>query len=180
MPTLMQDLRYAARTLAKSPGFTLIAVATLALGIGANTAIFSVVHAVLLRRLPYPEPDRLVVMREGHIHHCCTGVAWPTFLDWRTQNHSFRGLAGFRTNQVMLSGAGDPGRPEGASAGSVNDGVAAPPPTSGRAFTTLRSSGRSRSALGGRASVMRTQDRAERARPPAGRVPRRRGRASRR
>jgi putative ABC transport system permease protein len=109
MNTLLQDLRYALRGLAKSPGFTAVAVATLALGIGANTAIFSVVHAVLLRRLPYPEPDRLVVMRERHIHHCCTGVAWPTFLDWREQSHSFRGgLAGFRTDHVMLSGTGEP------------------------------------------------------------------------
>jgi putative ABC transport system permease protein len=105
---LLQDLRYAARTLSKSPGFTFVAVLTLALGIGANTAIFSVVHAVLLRRLPYPEPDRLVVMRERHIHHCCMGVAWPTFLDWRGQARSFQDMAGFRTNHVMLSGLGEP------------------------------------------------------------------------
>ncbi|HKD18111.1 MAG TPA: ABC transporter permease, partial [Thermoanaerobaculia bacterium] len=112
MTPLMQDLRYAARTLAKSPGFTAIAIATLALGIGANTAIFSVVHAVLLRRLPYPEPERLVVMRERHVRDPesigTMGVAWPTFLDWRTQTRSFRGLAGFRTDHVMLSGAGEP------------------------------------------------------------------------
>ena len=108
MTTLLQDLRYAVRGLAKSPGFTAVAVLTLALGIGANTAIFSVVHAVLLRRLPYPEPERLVVMRERHIHHCCMGVAWPTFLDWRTQTRSFSGLAGFRTDHVMLSGLGEP------------------------------------------------------------------------
>jgi putative ABC transport system permease protein len=108
MTILMQDLRYAARSLAKSPGFAAIAIVTLALGIGANTAIFSVVHAVLLRRLPYPEPERLLVMRERHIHHCCTGVAWPTFLDWRSQTRSFRGLAGFRTDHAMLSGAGEP------------------------------------------------------------------------
>jgi putative ABC transport system permease protein len=108
MSTLMQDLRYAARTLAKSPMFTLVAVLTLALGIGANTAIFSVVHAVLLRRLPYPDPGRLVVMRERHIHHCCTGVAWPTFLDWRDQNRSFQAIAGFREDHVMLSGLGEP------------------------------------------------------------------------
>ena len=108
MNTLTQDVRYALRGLAKSPGFTAVAITTLALGIGANTAIFSVVHAVLLKRLPYPEPDRLVVMRERHIHHCCTGVAWPTFLDWREQSHSFQGLAGFRTDHVMLSGVGEP------------------------------------------------------------------------
>src|SRR5262252_7134035 len=108
MTTLLQDLRYAARTLVKTPGFTAIAIATLALGIGANTAIFSVVHAVLLRQLPYPEPDRLVVMRERHIHHCCMGVAWPTFLDWRIQSRSFSGLAGFRADHVMLSGLGEP------------------------------------------------------------------------
>ena len=109
MNTVMQDLRYAVRGLAKSPGFTAVAVATLALGIGANTAIFSVVHAVLLRRLPYPESDRLVVMRETQIRrNGSMGVAWPTFLDWRAQSRSFRGLAGFRLYHAMLSGAGEP------------------------------------------------------------------------
>ena len=108
MTTLLQDLRYGLRTLVKSPGFTAVAVATLALGIGANAAIFSVVHAVLLKSLPYPEPDRLLVMRERHIHHCCTGMAWPTFLDLRDQNRSFKAIAGFREDHVMLSGIGEP------------------------------------------------------------------------
>src|SRR5262245_5205271 len=101
MSTLMQDLRYALRTLAKSPGFTAVAVATLALGIGANAAIFSVVHAVLLKSLPYPDPGRLVVMRERQIHSGEMGVAWPTFLDWRTQARSVQSMAGFRTDHVM-------------------------------------------------------------------------------
>jgi len=120
MNTLLQDLRYGLRSLLKAPGFTAIAVATLALGIGANTAIFSVVHAVLLRRLPYPEPDRLLVMTERHVREgkmpgstrsrlrSGGGVPWLTFLDWRAQTHSFRGLAGFHTRQIMLSGAGEP------------------------------------------------------------------------
>ncbi len=122
MSTLGNDLRYAARGLAKSPGFAAVAVATLALGIGANTAIFSVVHAVLLRRLPYPEPERLLVMTERHIRdgkwsasgttrsrlRSGGGVPWLTFLDWRAQTRSFRGLAGFHTRQIMLSGTGEP------------------------------------------------------------------------
>ncbi|HTR02307.1 MAG TPA: ABC transporter permease [Thermoanaerobaculia bacterium] len=109
MTTLWQDLRYAARGLSKSPGFTAIAVATLALGIGANTAIFSVVHAVLLRRLPYPAPDRLLVLRERQIHQeRDMGVAWPNFLDWRAQARSFEGIAGFRTDHTILSGLGEP------------------------------------------------------------------------
>ena len=108
MNALFQDLRYALRSFARSPGFSAVAVLTLALGIGANTAIFSVVHAVLLRRLPYPAPERLVVLRERQIHHGEMGVAWPTFLDWRAQSRSFEDLAGFRTDHVMLSGQGEP------------------------------------------------------------------------
>src|SRR5690242_15865962 len=120
MNTLLQDLRYGVRSLLKTPGFAAVAVATLALGIGANTAIFSVVHAVLLRRLPYPEPERLLVMTERRVGEGAMrgsgrsrlrsggGVPWLTFLDWRAQTHSFRALAGFHTRQIMLSGAGEP------------------------------------------------------------------------
>ena len=95
MTHVAQDLRYAARALRKSPGFTLVAALTLALGVGANTAIFSVVNAVMLRPLPFTEPDRLVRIWESNVER-----GWPTFatshpnfLDWRAQAGSFESLA---------------------------------------------------------------------------------------
>lgn len=108
MTTLLQDLRYGLRTLAKAPGFTAIAVATLALGIGANSAIFSVVHAVLLRRLPYPEPHRLVVVAERQARIGNISVAWPNFLDVRERSRSLAALAGYRPNQMTVSGTREP------------------------------------------------------------------------
>src|SRR5438552_9158757 len=93
MQTLLQDLRYGGRTLLKRPGFTLIAVITLALGIGANTAIFSVVNALLLRPLPFAESERLVLLsektREGERH----SASYPNYADWRTRAQSFEGMA---------------------------------------------------------------------------------------
>jgi putative ABC transport system permease protein len=97
MTTLLQDVRYAVRTLLKSPGFTLVAVVALALGIGANTAIFSVVKAVLLSPLPYPEPERLVWVREINpgADIMDEPASAPNFNDWRTQGRSFDGMAAF-------------------------------------------------------------------------------------
>src|SRR5881396_1419192 len=87
---LLQDLRYAWRTLGKSPGFTAVVVATLALGIGVNTTIFSVIEGVLLRPLPYQDPERIVVLWEVTDAGGETHVSEPNFRDWRAQTHSFR------------------------------------------------------------------------------------------
>src|SRR6186997_3497167 len=102
---MLGDIRYAFRTLAASPGFTIAAVLTLALGIGANTAIFTAVYGVLLKPLPYDQPDRL-----NRISETKRGGGWnvavPNYLDWRARNHVFSGMAIFNTAQrVILSAA---------------------------------------------------------------------------
>ena len=112
MQNLWQDLRYGARMLIKRPGFTLVAVITLALGIGANTAIFSVVNAVLLRPLPYREPDRLVALWSARPERASTSrpVSTPDFEDWRAQNSVFEAMAAFPavdTTGVTLTGHGE-------------------------------------------------------------------------
>jgi putative ABC transport system permease protein len=97
MSTFWQDLRYGIRMLRKSIGFTLAAVLTLALGIGANTAIFSVVNAVLLRPLPYPQPDQIVRVFETNRTMVESPTSPPNFLDWREQNHVFERVAAFQS-----------------------------------------------------------------------------------
>src|ERR671920_721409 len=109
MGTLWQDLRYGARTLAKNKGFTLVSVLVLAVGIGANSAIFSVVNAVLLRPLPYPEPERLVVLwsdKEGTQSHSV--VSYPDLEDWRAQTRTLEDISAFNQSGVLLQGDGDP------------------------------------------------------------------------
>ncbi|HEV2668683.1 MAG TPA: ABC transporter permease, partial [Blastocatellia bacterium] len=109
MQTLWQDLRYGARMLLKRPGFTLVAILTLALGIGANTAIFSVVNAVLLRPLPFKEPDRLMTILETKLPQFPEfSVAPGNFLDWKRQNTVFERLVAYTGAPFNLVGAGDP------------------------------------------------------------------------
>src|SRR5437879_2148807 len=112
MQTLWQDLRYGARMLLKKPGFTLIAVITLALGIGANTAIFSVVNTVLLRSLPYEEAERLVMLYETapQQKRDRLNVSYPNFSDWRAQSQAFEQVAVFRSGGVVLAGKDEPAR----------------------------------------------------------------------
>jgi putative ABC transport system permease protein len=102
---MFQDLRYGARMLAKNPGFTTIAILTLALGIGANTAIFSVVNGVLLRPLPYEDADRLVVIKEHRPDGRPSQVTPANFLDWRSQNTVFSEMAATFARPVNLTGA---------------------------------------------------------------------------
>jgi putative ABC transport system permease protein len=109
MQALLEDIRFGFRSLRKSPGFTAVAVVTLALGIGANTAIFSVIHAVLLRPLPFHNPRRLVALNTTEPGRSDDpNVSYPLFLDWRSQNHVFEGLAVFRVDDFTLTGRAEP------------------------------------------------------------------------
>lgn len=118
---MLHDLRYAVRQLLKAPGFTAVALLTLALGIGANTTIFSLVNSVVLRPLPYPTPGELVlVWNNNTIEKIPDDItSWATFHDWRTQNKTFAGMAGYSPGNANLTGHGDP---EQVPSTSVGDG----------------------------------------------------------
>ncbi len=120
MSTFLIDLRYAIRMLAKSPAFSIIAVLALGLGIGANTAIFSVVNAVLLRPLPYPQPDELIVLRESSAGFPSGSVSYPNFLDWRTGQHTFTDLALVRRDSYNFGDSGRTNAPERINGGRVS------------------------------------------------------------
>ncbi|MGH9936410.1 MAG: ABC transporter permease [Blastocatellia bacterium] len=109
MRTFMHDLRYGARMLLKNPGFTLIVLLTLSLGIGANTAIFSVVNAVMLRQLPFSNADRLVRLSESNLERGWPdfGVSHPNFLDWRARNQTFEAMAAMVGASFNLNTGGD-------------------------------------------------------------------------
>ena len=107
MTTLFQDIRYGVRTLIKTPGVTLMVIIALALGIGANTAIFSVIDAVLLRPLPYEDSDRLVLLSESTPTGDEMSLAYPNFADWRSQNHVFEKIGVYNRQNYNLTGAGE-------------------------------------------------------------------------
>ena len=113
MNTFWQDARYALRMLRKNPGFAAVAVIVLALGIGANTAIFSVVYALLLRPLPYPEPARLLVLAERSSDGERMSISYPNFKDWQERAHSFEAMAAFRPQSFNLTDTTQPVRLQG-------------------------------------------------------------------
>src|SRR4051794_36357360 len=104
MGTLLQDIRYGFRMLRKNPGFAAVAVFTLALGIGANSAIFTVVNAVLLQPLPYAEPDRLVFLSEGN----GASIGYPNYVDWMEQSRVFERIGAVQNASFVLTGHGNP------------------------------------------------------------------------
>ncbi len=110
MQIFWQDMQFGIRVLLKNPGFTAIAIVTLALGIGANTALFSVVNGVLLNPLPFQEPERLVALYAKSREFSRSSISYPNFLDWRRENHSFSALAAFRADDLNLTGVGEPER----------------------------------------------------------------------
>jgi predicted permease len=103
---LLQDLRYAVRMLAKAPAFTAVAILTLALGIGANTALFSVINSVLLAPLPFPQADRLMALFSRRVAFTTASISYPNFLDWQRNNRTFESLACYRPDDFNLTGAG--------------------------------------------------------------------------
>ena len=110
MISFWQDVRYGLRVLAKNPGFTAIAILTLALGIGANTALFSVVNSVLLNPLPFANPDELIAVYASSPTSSENSIAYPNFLDWQKDNHSFSALSAFRGDDYNMVGVGEPER----------------------------------------------------------------------
>jgi predicted permease len=135
MSAILQDLRFGLRMLAKNPGFTAVAVLTLALGIGANTAIFSVVNGVLLRPLPYSEPDRLVEIYERSAQISELSDSYLNFLDWEKSNRSFAGMAAYRGESFNLTSAGETEQIPGAVVTANFFSVLGVNPLEGRAIT---------------------------------------------
>lgn len=134
MRSLISHLRYTFRLLLKSPGFTFTTVLIMGLAIGANTAIFSLVNAVLLESLPYPESERLFSIFEVSPMYPKISLDYPDYLDWRANQHSFQEIAVFRKDDFNLTGNGDPERVHGAFVTASYFRVLRVPPRLGRAF----------------------------------------------
>jgi predicted permease len=135
MSGLGQDIRCALRQLRKNPGFTATAVCTLALAIGANTAIFSVVNGVLLSPLPYPQPGQLVALYQRTNEFTEASIPYPNFLDWQRENRSFSALGAYRSEGFNLTNAGEPERLKGEMVTATFFPILGVKPLLGRTFT---------------------------------------------
>src|SRR5262245_45759301 len=137
MNSFTQDLRYGLRSLLKTPGFTLVAVLTLALGVGANAAIFSVLEAVVLRDLPYQDPDRLAILWTRNIRqNLPDGSSFLNFRDWKTQSKAFENMAAY-VRPAFTRGTPGGSEPERIYLALVGDGffqILGTPPLIGRWF----------------------------------------------
>ena len=134
METLFQDLRYGVRMALKSPGFTAVAVITLALGIGVNTAVFSVVNGVLLNPLPFPQADQLVALGENKVNFENGSISYPNFYDWQKDNRSFSSMAVSRIFSFNLIGAGEAEQVDGDLVSSDFFSILGVKPMKGRLF----------------------------------------------
>lgn len=135
METLWQDIRYGVRMLMKTPSVTIIVIIALALGIGANTAIFSVVNAVLLRPLPYEESDRLLFLNEKSQVLDEMSISYPNFEDWKAQNHVFEGIAVYNRASYNFTGVGDAERIQAGQVSADLFKILRVSPAYGRVFT---------------------------------------------
>ncbi len=134
MKNLRQDIQFALRVLRKSPGFTAIAILTLVLGIGANTALFSVVNGVLLNPLPFQNPDQLVAVYSKTPTFDQSSITYPNFLDWQKNNRSFSMLSAFRSDNFNLTGSSEPERLHGHMISAEFFSTLGIQPVLGRAF----------------------------------------------
>ncbi len=133
---LFQDIRFAIRMLRRNPGFAIASVMTLALGIGANTAIFLVIHAVLLSPLPYQHPERLVTLWESNPQQEIerAAVSPPNFVDWNTQSRTLENVSAYRYWGFVLTGSGEPERVAGARVSASLFPLLGVKPIMGRTF----------------------------------------------
>src|ERR671917_1189814 len=134
MTTLLQDVRYGARMLWKKPGFTAVVLVTLALGIGVNAALFSVVNGVLLNPLPFPQPEQLVSLHQSKPNFDTGAIPYPNFQDWRKENQTFSAMAVSRGASFALIGTGEAERVRGRRCSANIFSVLGVEPVLGRNF----------------------------------------------
>ena len=147
LENIFQDLRFGLRMLRKTPGFTAVALLTITLGIGVNTAVFSVVNAALVKSLPYPKADRLVHLWETYQGHAIASqreASWPNYQDWVQRYHAFDGMAGYWFIPFSVTESGQPAIMPGGGVTSSFFTVLGVQPSLGRAFVSQRRAARAR------------------------------------